>query len=230
MKRTVSKQTRVLLNLLLIAMALTAAGFFSGLPSPLLRLQYRAEERANLIGPGEILGIEDADFSMWDHMIVAQTDEGAILWVSSRDHNASTLAYRETGEGTILMAAPGALGSGETVSLPLVLFNDQPRARWAELRFTLWSDLNGEHFEKSYTLTSQRHAQSYFLFRLDADIVEPRMMDAELAAIQTFANISAGLEKDRDYAVAVQVTYFDASGDTIGEESMIISSAYNDRT
>lgn len=223
MKRTISKPKRVLWNLALIVLILTAAGFFSGTPFPVLRFQFRMEERAKLIGPSEILGVEEIDFSWCDRMIISETEDGAILWISGRSYDTSSLAYREKGEGSLLMAPSGSVGSGEGVTLPLVLFDDQPRARQAELRFTLKTIHNNEDFEKSYKLTAERTAQGYFLFILEDESIGWLNAEVEVATLQIFLNASADSGKNPEYIVPVQVYYYDGTGEQIAQETITIS-------
>lgn len=231
MKRTVSKKIWVICNILLLFLVLEAVDFFSGMPFPVPEIQFRREERAKLIGPGTILGMEEIDYSWCNRMIVAETEEGAILWVSGQDYDRSDLAYRKKGNGSLLMAPPGSLGfmgSTDEVHLPLVLFDDQPRARQAELHFTLKANFNGEDFEKAYTLTAERTVHGYFLFTLSAGMNDPGWLGAEGIAIQTFANISANLEQNPDYTVPVQVRFYDSRDTLIGEETVIVSGAPGD--
>lgn len=231
MKKTVSKKVRVIRNILLILLVLSVAQFFSGMPYPMLELQFRMEERAKLIGPSEILGMEEIDFSWCDRMIVAETDEGVILWISGQEYDRSYLGYRKKGDGSLLMVPPGALGfmaSTDEVCVPLVLFDEQPRATRAEIQFTLSEIVNGEAFEKTYELSADRAVRGYFLFTLTAGADDSPWIQPEGATLQIFANFASNLAQNPDYNVPVQVRFYDSRDTLIAEESVFVSGTPGD--
>ena len=226
MKKTFSKKTRVLRNILLLILLILAVDYFSGLPAPIPEIQFRREERAHLVGPGQILGIEEIDFSWYDTMIVARTEQGVILWTSGQDLDRSALVYREQKKENLLLAAPGSMSYltiADTVELPLVLFDRCPRAARAEILFTLKDTVNGEPFEKTYHLSSERTASGYFLFTLNAGKGQPYSLEEEALILRAFAEIASGQNTRHDYSVPVQIRFYDLNNTSIGEETILIS-------
>lgn len=226
MKKVTSNKARALRNVFLLLLLTFAVDFFSGLPIPIPEIQFRKEERAHLVGPGDILGIEEIDFSHYETMIAAETEEGVILWVSGKDLNRSDLVYKEKNGGDMLLAAPGYLGYmtvADEVHLPLVLFDQHPRAVRAELRFTLREIVNGEEFEKTYFLSADREKSGYFLFTLNAESDWPEGSDAERLTLQIFANIASGQDKQLYYNVPIQMWFYNSRNELIAEETIAIS-------
>lgn len=216
-------RAKALRNLLLALLLILAVGFFSGLPVPFPELQFRLEERARLVGPGEILAMEEIDFSYYKTMIVAETEEGVILWVSAPEIDRSDLVYQEKNGENILLAAPGTGGFmtvADEVHLPLVLFDQIPRAIRSEMQFTLREEINGEIFEKTYCLSADRSASGFFLFTLNTD---DTYTNQEALTLQIFANIASDQEHRQNYNVPVQIRFYDGRDRLIGEETIIIS-------
>lgn len=223
MKKTSSRKMQVLRNILLLILLIVAIGYFSGLPIPIPELQFRREERAHLVGPGDILGIEDIDFSHYKTMIVAETGQGVILWVSAPEINRSDLLYQEKNGEHLLLAAPGSLGFmtvPDEVHLPLILFDRQPRAARAEIQFTLREGIDGETFEKTYCLSADRKTSGYFLFTLHTD---ESFTYQEGLALQIFANIASHREHRQGYSIPVQLQFYDGRNQLIAGETLLIS-------
>lgn len=159
-------------------------------------------------------------------MIVAETDEGVILWVSGPDLDRSDLVYKEKNGENLLLAAPGYLGYmtvADEVNLPLVLFDQHPRAARAEIQFTLSEIINGEEFEKTYYLSADRETSGYFLFTLNVESDWPEGSDDERLTMQIFANIASGKGKQQDYNVPIQMWFYDGRDALIAEETIIVS-------
>ena len=229
MKRKLSKKMRILRNILLIVLLLSMAQFFSGLPYPLMEFQYRLDERAYMVGPGEILGVEEIDFSWCDRIIVSETEEGAILWIYGPDYDRSALAYHKRGTGSLLMAPPGYLGyimmTGE-LYLPLVLFDDCTKATRAEIQFTISDTINGEPFEKTYHLTAERRVQGYFLFQIDD--ASMGVTWAEQLALERFAEYASNQDQSLDYSIPIHICYYDSLNNLVAREEIAVTGAPGD--
>ena len=227
MKKTISKQKRIACNAALIVLILWALDFFTGSAFLWPEYQFRREERGNLLGPSEILGTEQVAHDCYNTLIVADAGEGVILWLSGEDIDRTQLIYREKYTDPLLVAAPGSLGYSfaDEIHVPLVLFDSEPRAAQAEIRFTVDIVHDGEEFEKGYVLTSERTARGYFLFTLDAVAQGTQGLGAEGAAVSRFVNISANRETYPKYRYPVQVRFYDILGNLIGEETVDIRSA-----
>ena len=108
--------------------------------------------------------------------------------------------------------------AADQIHLPLILFDSQPGAARAEIQFTLSEVINGEVFEKTYFLASDRQTTGYFLFMLDAG-----ESDDERLTLQSFANIASEQGKRTNYSIPVQVRFYNGRGGLIAEETIIIS-------
>ena len=138
MKKTVSKKKRILCNLLALIFVLWLMDFLTGNFFLLPKLQFRREERGNLLGPSEILGTEEIDHGPFQNMIVADDGDGAILWLWGEDLDRTQLVYREKYTDPLLLAAPGSgsYGFDDEIHVPFVLFDSEPRAARAEIFFS----------------------------------------------------------------------------------------------
>lgn len=223
MKKHISNRRKALRNVLLLILLILALGYFSGLPIPIPELQFRREERAHLVGPGTILAIADIDYSHYETLIIAETEQGVILWVSAPEIDRSDLLYQEKRGDTLLLPAPGSLGFmtvTDEVHLPLVLFDHHPRASRAEIQFTLREEIDGEIFEKTYSLSAERTASGFFLFTLHSD---ESYTYHEGLTLQIFANIASNREHRQNYNVPVQIRFYDVRGELIADETVIVS-------
>lgn len=227
MKKTYSKKVRVIRNVLLLILLLAAVDYFSGLPVPVPEIQFRRDERAHLVGPGKILGTEEIYYSLYETMIVAETEDGVILWVTAHGIGRSDLIYREKNGDNLLLAAPGSLGYmtvADEVHLPLILFDKHPRAVRVEIQFTLNETIDGEVFEKTYHLSADRETAGYFLLTLNAGSGYPVGIDYDEAlTLQIFANIVSRQDWRMDYSVPVQMWFYDGRDNLIAEETLVIS-------
>lgn len=227
MKKSISKQKRIVCNLLLILVALLLIEFLTSNFLKIPVLQFRREERGNLLGPSRILGIEEIRHRPYDHMIIADDGDGVILWLWGEDLDRSQLIYREKYTDPMLLAAPGNMSFGiETeIHAPIVLFDDEPKAARAEIEFTVDINYNGKEYITTYVLESERTAQGYFLFTLDMEASGALGLGGEGAAFSRFVNISANWETYPKYHYPVQVRFYDILGNLIGEETIEIRPA-----
>ena len=228
MKKTASKKARALRNLLLLIPVFLAMSYFTLFPAPIPELEFRQVEKAHLVGPGTILGVEQIDYSWCDTMIVAETEEGVILWITGDRAGNSYFTYREKDGGNLLLAAPGSQGYisfAENIHLPLVLFDEQPKARRAEIQFTLRETINGEPFEKAYLLSAQRNATGYFCFNLDTGDREERYdgISGEHAVLDQFMSVSSNQNRQIGYHVPVEIRFYDFTGTLIAQNTISVS-------
>lgn len=169
----IPRKFRIVLNLL--AMVLLGLVIYVLLGSPALtpEMRLRRAEKANLVGPSQILEIVETEGGNYDYLIVADDGQGIILY-SYNDYRTGSgdLVYRnKTGPITVL-AAPDLFFGGPreyAVDLPVFLFHDYPRAVRAELELTLGEGLDMGDFEKSYLLEAHREIEGYFRFNLHAE-------------------------------------------------------------
>lgn len=228
MKRKPSKKIRIFLNLLLIALLLGLLEFLMPHFFLIPEVQFRRLERRNLVGPSTILGKESIDHSYCDEMYVAETEDGVILWLYGRKTVNSFFLYREKYAENMILAPRGSYGFmvvEDTLHLPIVLFDETPRAARAEIAFTLNVIYNGEEFEKSYRLEADRTAYGYFRFTLEAQAEnEWEDLGAEAAALLRFCGISTSEDKHATTAIPVEITFYDVTGKLIETDTVFVRS------
>lgn len=229
MKRISSKKRRIFRNLLALVLLIGLMDFLIADAFLIPENQFRRVERGNLVGPSTILGKEEIDHSHCHGMIVADAGDGVILWIYGRDIGRTHFTYREKYEDNMIVAAPGSFGFmvvSDTLHLPIVLFDNVPKAASAALDFTLTVDFNGEEFTKSYHLEAKRSAQGYFHFTLKTQADNERGdLGAEGAAINRFAYISTGESKYADLSIPVTVRFYDLTGQLIETDTVSVRSS-----
>ena len=189
-------------------------------------IQFRREERGNLVGPSAILGREEIDLGPFQGMIIAQTDEIVILWLYGEDIGRTQYICRNKYDDNILIAPPGTGGFvflTDELHLPMVLFDSVPKAARAEIVFTLREMYDEKDFEKTYLLEAQRSRQGYFLFTLDAEGQWPGL-GAEGAALNTLTNISSNQDTYISRSVPVEIRFYDITGALIESDTITIVS------
>lgn len=179
-RRAVPRPARIAGNLLLAAVLLCLFYVFCGCPDLTAEQAYRRAEERNLIGPGEILGILNVDISGgYDRLLLAKTDAGVVQFCYRQEnlgvwkgHTFSSyegnLIYREKEGVVTLMAATGEKfwSDQEEKALPLILFDDCPKAVRAQLDLHLIGEYNSSDYDFTYHLDAQRAAGGYFVFDL----------------------------------------------------------------
>ena len=228
MNRTLTKKQQLLRNLLILLLIAGLMDFLVGDAFLIPEIQFRKEERGNLVGPSKILGNEKIDHDHCHSMIVAETGDGVILWLYGEDIGRNYFVYREKYDDNMIVAGAGSIGSivtADELHLPIVLFDNTPKATRAEITFTLSEIYNDEYYEKTYHLEAQRNAQGYFLFTLHAKAQNAWAgLEAEGAMIRIFANISADLFSYVQYAFPVEIRFYDITGKLIETDTVTVRS------
>lgn len=178
--RGIPRPVRIVCNLVLAVILFALFYIFRGSPDMTVEQAYRRAETRNLVGPGAILGVLDVDISGgYTQLLLAETDEGVIQYCYREEnlgfifgaHTVSSyegdLIYRKKGDIVTLMAATGQMWfQQETTNLPVILFDDCPKAVRAELDLRLTGELNSVEYDYSYYLNSKRESGGYFVFDL----------------------------------------------------------------
>ncbi len=121
------RKLRVLVNGVGITLFLVALYVMLGGPRFSVEGDFRAMERAYLVGPAVILGIEEVDFSYYDHLLIAEDQEGVILYAydSKVWYRNEQLSYREKTGDIMVLAGPthaGNLNRHWDFEFPVVVF------------------------------------------------------------------------------------------------------------
>ena len=166
----IPRKMQVLINLIFITIFL-----FQGCPCFTPEQAYRRLEKANAVGPAQILGYENADGLYATNIVVAQTQYGVILsqiYPQNKISYAATSFFYVEKQGDITVTpAPRDLYwqmDREQQCLTILVFDEYPQTVRAELEFSVYWD-GGEGFERyenTYKLESHRINDEYFRFDL----------------------------------------------------------------
>ena len=224
----ISRRKRVILNICAIVITAFLYYVFSGCPALNVTMQYRREEKANLVGPAQILDDIPLTGSSYDRLLLADDGDGVILYL----YHASGIdngffIYREKQGELTLLAAPTIDLYGplyKKISLPVMLFDTHPEAVYAELDLELSSDYNDKTFQKSYHLTSDRKTEGYFLFHIEA--ASSYQLGAEGEALGILSQLTHPFYSSSRVKVAFPATVrlFNDKGELIVEQAMTLRS------
>ncbi|MBQ7231509.1 MAG: hypothetical protein IJX04_11525 [Oscillospiraceae bacterium] len=254
----IPRKARICVNILAILLLVFTIYILLGCPAFTAEQQFRRLEKANLVGPAEIIEVIDPPNGEYDHIIVADDGDGVILY-SYHDFEYrwawAGFFYREKSEGITVFPAPNHMyfGSGEYVmDVPVLVFHDYPDARRAELELTFDEGIgvqetrweNGEevridYFEKTYLLEAVSDIPGYFRFDLHAQsedwYVDEYGLDRgtplgkEGIALQTFCRM---MNMNRAYLqeyVNATVRLYDGDNTLLVEEELTIRSVADER-
>lgn len=221
------RKARICLNILTIALAVFLIYVFAGSPAFTVTTAFRRAEKAQLVGPSEILARLRPEGAEYDHLVLAATEDSVTLFAYDRwDSRLTTLVYREkTGPITVL-AAPGSthFWAESSASVPVFVFDSHPDAVRAELELTLSASYKGEDFEKTYCLTASRESSGYFAFTLEAR--NAPTLGAEGRAIYILQNVCSNSMADTlEVAIPATVRLYNGQDALIAEEALTIRSA-----
>ena len=226
MKRTLTRKQRIVRNLLILLLIAGVMDFLIADAFLIPEKQFRREERGNMVGPSTILGQEEIDLGPFQGMILGETEEGVILWLYGEDIGRTQFIYREKYSEHKLVAPPGPGGFvflTDELHLPIVLFDNVPRASRAEIEFTLEEMYDDQDFKKAYHLEADRNVQGYFLFTLDAEGQWPGL-GAEGVALTTLANISSNTDTYVQRSIPVEIRFYDITGALIKTDMVTLRS------
>lgn len=222
-----SKKLRFLLYILVIVTLITAIYTFVSAPSFTSEILYRRYEKANLVGPAEILGIFERDFSVYDRFLLADTGDGVVIFAESlQTQEAPEFIYRDkTGPVTVLAAPdPSPLNPDASEKrMTVFAFDSCPDAVSARLELTLAAQINGIPFEKTYVLDAERQIPGVFCF--DLHTLSRFGLGAEAYALQILSLVS-GYCGSNYYGIEfpATVSFYDAQGNLLAQESTVVSS------
>lgn len=222
-----SKKLRFLLYILIITLLILSIYVFISSPAFTSEILFRRYEKANLVGPSEILGIYERDFSTYDRLLLAQTEDGVVIFAESTEtKEAPQFIYRrKTGSLTVLVApdpAPMDLYASKK-KMTILAFDSCPEAASAQIEFTLSAKLDGVPFQKTYTLKAERQMSGVFIF--DFCALSRFYLGTEAYALQIMSLLS-GYCGSNYYGIEfpVTVSFYDAQGLLIRQDSTVISS------
>lgn len=169
----IPRKTQVALNLLLILFFGVLLYVFLGAPAFTLEHAFRRMEKRHMVGPSQILGIEQLETTYADQLVVAKTEKGVILYVDEHVMGYHGFSYREKDQDVMVCVTPVFLSSIRPPSgddLTVIIFDDYPDAVRAELDLqTFWEDnQTGKQYRYQYALSGTRTNPGYI--RMDYDV------------------------------------------------------------
>lgn len=237
---------RVMINSLVSLVILSLFYVSIGAPVPHPNLAFRRTERANLVGPSTILFSEEVDHYYYDHLVVAETEQGVITWV---DDDSWGFNYLEkTGDITVVAAPkePFDWGYGYWAStLPVFLVDDHPEAVRAELELDIVGyyahNLNGEllhePLDHHFSLTADREQEGCFYFPLTLDFLDPLNETNATHGVdgyaldmlsQNFTNFWNVVNPRSSADITATVRLYDESDTLIEERDMVLRTMSED--
>lgn len=240
------RPVRVLCNLLLIALLVLLVWVFRDYPTLTAEQAYRQACAREMIEPGEIIATVQGNWSSryggcyigYERLLAAKNEEGVILCSYREGNNGffpelggtvERLRYREAGENVTLMTvrSNGSFWDSDTyVEVPLVLFDEVPKAVRAELDLYLHTsgESNGTPFDEEYEyhLESTRKQSGLFEFCIQAGDGENEL-GVEAIALRSLCFLFDDFASDyTDYPAAVRL--YDRNDVLIYEEELLLRS------
>ena len=256
--KNIPRKIRILINSLVLVLLIGAAYVLLGCPALTPTQQFRRLEKANLVGPAQIIENEDLLNGMYDHFMVAEDGDGVILYLYNdfeyRWNWGGYFLYWEKSEGITVLPAPTHTywGADEfIIDLPILVFHDHPGAVRAELDLTIdegmgimetsWENggpVERGYFEKTYHLSADSGVDGYFRFNLhteseswsiDNEQYYGSVLGSEGTALETLCRMMAENRSYlQEYATA-RVRLYDEDGMLITEETVTIRSVNGQR-
>jgi len=169
----IPRKTQVALNLLVILLFGLLLYVFLGAPAFNLEHAFRRMEKRHMVGPSQILGIEQLETTYADQLVVAKTEKGVILYADEHVMGYHGFSYREKDQDIMVCVTPVFLSSIRPPNgddLTVIIFDDYPEAVRAELELeTFWEDnQTGKQYHYRYALSGTRTNPGYI--RVDYDV------------------------------------------------------------
>lgn len=169
----IPRKVQVAVNLLLILLFGMLLYVILGAPAFNLEHAFRRMEKRQMVGPSQILGIEQLETTYADELVVARTEKGVILYTDTETMGFHGFSYREMDQDVEVCIVPVFLSSirpPDGDDLTVILFDDYPEAVRAELDLeTFWEDnQTGKQYRYQYSLSGTRTNPGYI--RMDYDV------------------------------------------------------------
>lgn len=207
---------RACANIVLICLCVLLIYIFVGAPAITPRQAFRRAEKAQLVGPAEILEELHTRGYPYSRLILADDGDGVILFTYNRWNRAATkLLYAEkTGDLTLAAAPDQTFYPKENhAAFAIILFHEGSRAVRAELEFCLTADFEGEPCKKTYSLQSLMTLDRSFLFSIEAH---------SQSALGAEGQLLLQLQSGSRNSIPATVRLYDADDNLIREETVLI--------
>ena len=160
---------RAIINVLGIVLTVFILYVTIGCPPFSVRDAYRRAEKANLVGPSDILAQISPENTPYDHLVLASDETSVTLFSYSRKTGGELVYLKKDGNLTLAAAPDNTFYPLESKAvIPVVLFDNVPNAQRAEVELslsTMWQDVP---YQKTYILSAERTKPGCFLFTIEA--------------------------------------------------------------
>lgn len=253
----IPRKVRVGINVLATIFLIFALYILLECPAFTHEQKFRRMEKAEMVGPSQILAGFDQESLGYNHLILAETAEAIILFQSSGNPwDQGRLTYREKQDPVTILTVP-RIGwhfyDEQVIDLPVFVFHEEPRAVRAELDLEFgegmdfytevhWSydDYNATTtYEKTWHLESDQELGGFFRFDIHAEPEGETIREeyfetwhpltSEGQALEVFSHM---MEPDDSYTYAsipAAVRFYDAEDNLITEYELTIRSVTGDR-
>lgn len=219
--RLYPRKLRVLVNSILIAAILLGVYVMLEGPRFSVKGDFRALERANLVGPGEILGIEEGDFPQYDHLLIAEDPNGVILYAydSRVWYRNDQLSYREKTGDIMVFTGPAYAGSMNRhwdFVVPVVVVGVPEEITRAEVEIVTGG-------ENNYLVKCTRTNQGYLYGTISYRGRETGQWEVEF--LQQLADLSNSQSGSMDMtAIPMAIRMYDEDDDLVEEKNIALYS------
>ena len=211
-------------NLLGILLSLFLIYVMIGTPAFSVQNAFRRAEKANLVGASEILAQVRTDGTPYTHLVLAADDNSVTLYAHSRRGGELVYIPKE-GSFTIAAAPDSTFYPLESAAvIPVVLFDNDPRAIRAEVDLALSAEWEGVSYEKTYPLSADRTHDGCFIFTLQSS--SNSILGGEGMLLQTLLQVTGNSMADTaGKTIPATVRLYDSADHLLAEETIQIRSA-----
>lgn len=250
------RKIRVFANILAILLVVFILYVLMECPPFTGEQKFRRMEKAELVGPSQILHTMDLEGLGYQHLVAADDGEGVILFGYRNDHwDPGDLFYREKKGPITVLAAPNydrPLHYADVINLPVFVFHDYTNAVRAELELEFgegveYAQVNWQQedvaisttYEKTWHLESDENHSGVFVFNIH---VEPdgkldeqygievwHPLASEGYAMEIFSNMTDSSQSYYTYYIPATVRLYDWNDKLIAEEHLNIRSLGGER-
>lgn len=253
----IPRKFRVVINLLATICLIFSLYVLLECPAFTHEQKFRRMEKAELVGPSNILTGIDLQTSGYNHLILAETADAVILFQSSDNPwDRGNLIYREKTGPVTVMTVPGLrywYHDEAPIDLPVFVFHNEPRAvraeldlefgdgmkRYTEVNWTRDDETITTTYEKTWHLESDREMGGVFRFDIHAEPEVEKVYEypsysvtpltSEGYALQVFSSMMEDGDSYIYGAIPAAVRLYDREDNLILEETLTIRSVTGQR-
>lgn len=249
----IPRKAKIAMNLTAAILLAYLAYVFLSCPAFTHGQKFRRMEKAELVGPAQILASFGADGFLYEHVILAQERDAVLVFQSSSDPwDPGQLTYREKTGAVTVMTIPNVrhdLYSQRIIDLPVFVFHEYPSAVRAELELEFgegmayYTEVNWTYgvttYDKTWHLESGEELGGVFRFNIHAEPEGETISDAyydhwqpltsEGTALEVFSRMMEDGDSYIYAAIPATVRLYDEAGTLIAEEHLTIRSINGQR-